>query len=68
MQVRRLLCSTSLQHLSLRIDAFFIPTMSLPEQQNALFITAKGARMTVGQRGVPKPGVDQVLVRNIALL
>ncbi|KZV63262.1 GroES-like protein [Peniophora sp. CONT] len=42
-------------------------TPSLPEEQNALLITAKGARMTVGKRLVPKPGAGQVIVNNIAV-
>ncbi|VDB89127.1 unnamed protein product [Peniophora sp. CBMAI 1063] len=42
-------------------------TQTLPEEQNALLITAKGARMTVGKRHVPKPGAGQVLVHNIAV-
>ncbi|VDB89125.1 unnamed protein product [Peniophora sp. CBMAI 1063] len=40
--------------------------MSLPEQQDALLITAKGERMTMGKRRVPKPGAGEVLVRNSA--
>ncbi|KZV70278.1 GroES-like protein [Peniophora sp. CONT] len=43
-------------------------TDSLPEQQNALLITATGGvRMTLGKRPVPKPGADQVLVHNVAV-
>ncbi|VDB85316.1 unnamed protein product [Peniophora sp. CBMAI 1063] len=41
-------------------------TQTLPEEQNALLITAKGARMTLGKRHVPKPGAGQVIVHNIA--
>ena len=41
-------------------------TSTLPEEQNALLITAKGERMALGKRRVPKPAPGQVLVRNIA--
>lgn len=39
---------------------------TLPEEQNALLINAKGARMTLGRRHVPKPAAGQVIVHNIA--
>ena len=39
---------------------------SLPEQQDALLITAKGERMVMGKQPVAKPGVGQVIVRNVA--
>ena len=42
-------------------------TQSLPEEQNALLLTAIGSHMTVGKRPVPKPGAGQVVVRNIAV-
>ena len=39
---------------------------TLPEQQDALLITAKGERMVMGKRLVAKPGAGQVIVRNVA--
>ena len=40
-------------------------SQNFPKEQNALLITAKGARMVVGKRHVPKPGPGEVLIRNI---
>ena len=50
-----------------QLSIFIMNFFSLPDQQKALLITKKGARMSVGTRAVAKPGVGQVVVRNIAV-